>query len=153
MYPGNLSLTNHVMTFENLFLRRILGVLILALLFATGCSGNVAVKGRVTYSDNGEPVQSGLVVFIGEKEMGRGAIKNGRYSVGLLKDGDGIPPGTYTVSADSYETPVYETVDMHGNRSAPPPRQQEIYYTKEPQPVEVTKSMTYDFTVERGKRP
>jgi len=141
------------MTFENLFFRRPLGVLILASLFATGCSGNMVVTGKVTYSDNGEPVQSGLVVFTGEKEIGRGVIKNGGYSIGLIRDGDGIPPGTYTVSADSFEVPVTETVDRHGNRSTPPPQQQEIYYTKEPQSVEVTKSMTYDFTVERGKRP
>jgi len=145
---------------KNMLFRLVPGVLLMMSLVVTGCSDKAIVSGMVTYSDNGEPVQSGMVVFIGDKEQGRGLITNGRYSIGLLKDGDGIPPGTYTVSADQASSAmgsamsVAATVYMDGS-SAPatevPPM--ESYYTKEPQSLEVKKSMTYDFTVERGTRP
>jgi len=143
------------MCFENFFFRQVPGVLLLLGLFLTGCNNNVTVTGQVTYSDNGEPVQSGMVIFNGSKEMGRGTIMSGRYSVGLFKDGDGLPPGTYTVSADSLEvsSAMESAVDMDGNRSTGGSQPQEIYYTKEPKTLEVKKSMIYDFTVERGKRP
>ena len=143
------------MFFGNLFSRGTLWALILASLLASGCSKNLAVTGTVTYSDDGSPVQSGLVVFTGDKEAGRGVIKDGKYSIGLLKNAGGIPPGTYKVSADSYEMPVYNSVDMSGNRlnSSTTTTEQELYYTKDPQTIDVRKSMTYDFTVERGKRP
>ena len=143
------------MFFDNLFSRRMLGTLVLVSVFAIGCSRNVTVTGTVTYSDDGSLVQSGLVVFTGDEEVGRGVINNGKYSVGLLKDGGGIPPGTYKVSADSIENPVYESVDMFGNRTdgGASAQDQELYYTAEPQTVDVQKSMTYDFKVERGKRP
>ena len=140
------------MLFKNLSFRLMFGVLILAPFFVVGCNDSVTVTGKVTYSDNGEPVKSGLVVFTGEKEAGRGVIKDGKYSIGLIKDGDGLPPGKYVVSADSLENPVYESVNMDGTRSTPTPQNQEIYYTKEPQTVDVSKAMTYDFAVERGKR-
>ena len=41
---------------------------------------------------------------------------------------------------------------MFGNRTQAS-QDAEVYYTKEPQTIEVKKSMTYDFVVERGKRP
>ena len=141
------------MPFSKFFFRRLPGVLALVCLFTIGCGNNVTVTGKVTYSDNGESVQSGLVIFAGEKDGGRGVIKDGKYSIGLVKDGDGVPPGKYTVSADSYESPVYETVNMDGTRSTPSAQKQEVYYTLEPKTIDVSKSMTYDFTVERGKRP
>jgi len=140
------------MCYNNFFFRLLPGVL-LSCLCLTGCSNNMAVTGQVTYSDNGEPVQSGMVVFSGDKEMGRGVIKNGRYSIGLTTDGGGISPGTYSVSSNSLPSLAYEEVDMFGNRSTVQPEPKELYYTKEPKIVEVTKSMTYDFTVERGERP
>jgi hypothetical protein len=141
------------MTFENVFFRLKTGALILLCLFAFGCGKNVSVTGTVTYSDTGEPVKFGMVVFTGEKEIGRGAIKDGKYSVGLINDRDGIPPGKYTVSSDEFPAPNYNMVDMFGNRSPSSSQNQEVYYTKEPKTIEVKKSMTYDFTVERGVRP
>jgi hypothetical protein len=141
------------MFFTKFFVQRLPGMLVLVCLCVTGCDGNVKVTGSVTYSDNGEPVRSGSVVFLGEKDTARGTIKDGKYAAGLIKDGDGIPLGQYVVSADSLENPVYESVNMDGTRSEASAQPQEIYYTKEPKTVDVTKSMTYDFTVERGKRP
>ena len=98
-----------------------------------------------------------MVVFSSDKELGRAAIKNGYYSAGLLKDGEGLPPGNYQVSAENASSPIAsamaQTVDMYGNRSTIDAGSVESYYTKEPQTIEVKKSMTYDFTVERGTRP
>ena len=132
------------------------GMLLLTSLCFIGCgSGHVTVSGTVTFSDNGEPVKSGSVIFTGDKVMGRGTIKDGRYSVGLIRDGDGLPPGTYTVSANRRWSPMVdaETVDMHGNHIKSDSTQEEFYYTKEPITIEVTKPMTFDFTVERDGRP
>ena len=147
------------MCFKNFFFRLTLCMLLAACLFATGCSGRVGVTGTVTYSDNGEPVQSGMVIFNGDKVMGRGTIKDGFYSVGFFKDGDGLAPGTYTVSADALPISAASrameaaSFDMHGNNTAAASSPQEVYYTKEPHTLEVKRSMTFDFTVERGERP
>ena len=144
------------MFFENFFSRLMPGVLLLSLLL-TGCSDKVAVTGNVTYSDNGEPVKFGMVIFNGDKEQGRGTIKDGYYSAGLLKDGEGLPPGLYTVSAENASSPMSAAmaatvVAPDGSRSAVTADELESYYTKEPQIIEVKKAMTYDFTVERGPR-
>jgi len=141
------------MTFKNVILRKRAGLLILLCFFAFGCSKNVSVTGMVSYSDTSEPVKFGMVVFTGEKEIARGVIKDGKYSIGLIKDGDGVPPGTYTVSSDAFPPPNYALVDMFGNVQSASSEEVEVYYTKEPQAIEVKKSMTYDFTVERGVRP
>ena len=65
------------------------------LTITTGCSPNVKVTGTVTYED-GSPVRSGQVQLEG-KVLGRGAINEGKFSLGLIKDGQGVPPGPYEV--------------------------------------------------------
>jgi len=133
----------------------------LVCLFTLGCGKYVKVSGTVTYSDTGESVEFGTIVFSSAQEEGRGTIKDGKYSVGRVKDGDGILPGTYTISSDSYPPPPQQLLapsmtDMQGNVVGPtqgtPTREREIYYTKEPQTIEIKKSMTYDLQVERGVR-
>ena len=141
------------MTLTTVFFRQGPCLLVLLCLFAVGCSKNMIVQGTVTYSDTGEPVKSGLVVFTGTKDIGRGVIKDGKYSVGLINDGDGIPPGTYTVSSDAFPVPAMDRGPSMSGNPLPPPENQEVYYTESPQTVEVTKPMTFDFTVERGVRP
>jgi hypothetical protein len=128
-------------------------MLLLMCLFVLGCSQNVKVTGKVTYSDNGDPVKFGTVIFTGEKEFGQGTINDGKYSVGLSKDGEGILPGTYTVAADSVSFSMSPGTDMAGNPIQMDAGGKELYYTKEPKTIEVKKSMIYDFTVERGSRP
>jgi hypothetical protein len=105
----------------------------------------------------------GVVIFTGEKEAGRGTIKDGKYSVGLVKDGEGIPRGKYTIASDSFEIIAPPSISMgppiggpgmspsQANQTAPIER--EIYYTKEPQTIEIKKTMAFDFQVERGSRP
>ena len=148
------------MKLDNLVFRCGTGVLLLVCLCAFGCGKNVKVTGMVTFSDNGEPVKSGTVFFASETEMGRGSIKDGKYSIGLINDGEGVPRGTYTVSSESpFIVAPRPMVMMSADgtpvqvSSTPPPSDdRELYYTKDPQTIEVKKSMTYDFQVERGVR-
>ena len=140
---------------KNCFSRLMPGVLLC--LLVTGCGDKVNVSGTVTYSDNGEPVKFGMVIFNGETLVGKGAINDGKYSVGLISDGDGIPRGTYTISSDSPYIPEPPKVAMMGIDGKPVPtntqtHERELFYTKEPQTIEIKKSMKYDFSVERGVR-
>ena len=142
------------MTLDNFVFRIGTGILFLVCLFIAGCgSGNVTVTGTVTYSDTGEPVKSGTVMFSNEKTQGRGTIKDGTYSVGLMEDGEGVPPGTYTVSANSFPMSNMSTSTMPGDQPQLAAPDREVYYTDDPQAVDVQKSMTYNFEVERGVRP
>ena len=66
------------------------------LLFAAGC-GQPKVTGTVTYSD-GTPLERGTVNFQTATHAAMGSLdKNGRYTIGGAKTGDGVPPGTYRV--------------------------------------------------------
>jgi hypothetical protein len=73
----------------------------------SGCSNNVGVSGKVTFPD-GKPLAVGTVVFTNsEGFFARAGIRsNGSYQMGRIKDGDGIPKGTYIVyllDADTIE--------------------------------------------------
>jgi hypothetical protein len=71
---------------------------VLGILFLTGCSDKVSVSGKVLFQ-SGEPVTKGLVLFENEKLSGISDIKpDGSYSIGLIKPGEGIPPGTYNIA-------------------------------------------------------
>jgi hypothetical protein len=73
-------------------------LLILAGIVLTGCSNRVSVSGKVLLQ-SGEPVTQGLVIFENEKFSGISDIKeDGSYSIGLIKSGEGIPPGTYNIA-------------------------------------------------------
>ena len=84
-------------------------IILFAALCCVGCSQYVAVTGTVTYSD-GTPVTRGQVVFENETFLGRADVQSdGSYRMGRLKDGDGIPSGTYRVylsDTDIYEPPA-----------------------------------------------
>ncbi len=70
-------------------------------LFALGCgdANRVNVRGTVTFSDDGSPLKRGVVCFDNEKVMARGTLKpDGSYTIGVERDGRGIPPGSYKVS-------------------------------------------------------
>lgn len=68
--------------------------------FAVGCNSKIAVSGKVTFPD-GSPLTVGKVVF--EDQAGEftysGILKpDGSYTLGTLKETDGIPKGTYKVA-------------------------------------------------------
>ncbi|MDR1957465.1 MAG: carboxypeptidase-like regulatory domain-containing protein [Planctomycetaceae bacterium] len=70
----------------------------------SGCSDRVHVSGKVLLR-SGEPVTKGLVLFENEKLSGIGNIQtDGSYSIGLLKPGEGIPPGTYSIAIQATGT-------------------------------------------------
>jgi hypothetical protein len=73
-------------------------VLPLLMIFCmSGCGGDHKVTGKVTFPDN-EPLTKGQVMFQKEGFIASGTIqKDGTYSAGKLKDGDGLPPGEYKV--------------------------------------------------------
>jgi hypothetical protein len=77
---------------------RTLAVLSLIItLFLTGCSRNVPLSGKVTFSD-GEPVTLGNVFFVTPTTIAQAAIqKDGTYTVGSMAETDGMPRGEYEV--------------------------------------------------------
>ena len=71
---------------------------LLVLVLAVGCDGNVQLKGKVVFSDDKSPVPVGTVCFQTDTFLARGNLKpDGTFVVGSLKQGDGLPPGTYHV--------------------------------------------------------
>ncbi|MDR1960359.1 MAG: carboxypeptidase-like regulatory domain-containing protein [Planctomycetaceae bacterium] len=75
----------------------IFGILFLLLQGLLGCSHAITVKGKVTFSD-GTPLEIGKVVFENDQRTFTGKIqKEGTFSMGQLKEGQGIPPGKYRV--------------------------------------------------------
>ena len=76
----------------------IFSFIVLATAVFVGCSNNVQLRGKVTYSDDGLPLEVGTVCFAKDNSMSSGVIQSdGTYVLGTLKGSDGIPPGTYSV--------------------------------------------------------
>jgi hypothetical protein len=78
-----------------------LAVLAMTLVLLAGCnSGRSTVTGTVTY-DDGTPVESGIVIgdatVDGKPVSVQGMIRNGAFSWGGAKEGDGALPGQYKV--------------------------------------------------------
>ncbi|MCL2117381.1 MAG: hypothetical protein FWH27_03030 [Planctomycetaceae bacterium] len=114
-------------------------IILSPLVFLTfGCNNNVKVVGTVKYSGDGSLVNSGEIVFSDGANSARGSIKDGRYSVGLLKDGQGIPKGTYQVTAES-------TRPSLGGQPT------ESFSMPKPLTVDVQKSMELDIVVDKLK--
>jgi hypothetical protein len=75
---------------------QIIFILILCIMLS-GCGSGFKVTGKVTFSD-GQPLTVGKVIFTNGQISAYGKINsNGEYRLGLVKDGDGIPAGTYQV--------------------------------------------------------
>ena len=71
---------------------------LLILLFCMGCGKNVPLRGKVL-DEGGNPITVGMVNFVSEQqELSRAKIQSdGSYTVGTLKETDGLPPGKYKV--------------------------------------------------------
>ncbi len=73
--------------------------LVLISLALVGCSDRIPLQGQVTFSDDGSPLSRGTVLFDDGQIMARGTIQSdGTYVVGIDREDDGIPAGTYRVS-------------------------------------------------------
>ena len=63
-----------------------------------GCGTNVKFGGRVTYSDDGSPLTTGMVCFESNSLLARGELgQDGYYDLGSMNLKDGIPKGEYRV--------------------------------------------------------
>ncbi|MDR2115626.1 MAG: hypothetical protein LBP87_04515 [Planctomycetaceae bacterium] len=77
--------------------------LLFFLLFYTiilyGCNGGkVPLQGRVTFSDDGSPLITGIVIFSTPSFQSRGEIQpDGTFRVASTGKNDGLPPGEYEV--------------------------------------------------------
>ena len=74
----------------------VLILLALSVMLFSGC-GQTKVTGKIAFPD-GSPLTTGVVLFENDQHTYKGTIKNGTFSMGMLKDGEGIPPGEYRVA-------------------------------------------------------
>lgn len=72
--------------------------LLLCALISVGCSENVSITGKVTFSDDNAPAPNGIICFDSGANVARGTIKSdGTFKMGTLKEADGLPAGSYKV--------------------------------------------------------
>ncbi len=91
--------------------RRNILLLTLILLVSIGCSDKRPLSGKVTFSDNGEPLTKGAVFFTTPTFVAQGDLKkDGTYTVGSLDLDDGIPPGDYKVYIAGADDITYRNV-------------------------------------------
>jgi hypothetical protein len=85
------------------------------LLVIAGCSNKVKVGGTVKF-DDGMPLDAGQVFMSNGTFMFQGKIlSDGTFSIGEIKDGDGIPPGNYGIwiaGANPSATDQYQTLKI-----------------------------------------
>ena len=74
-------------------------ILLLLVVSLVGCSRpGPAVTGKVTFTD-GSPLTVGEVLFDNGSILARATIQpDGSFSLGMVKDGEGVPVGQYKVS-------------------------------------------------------
>jgi hypothetical protein len=123
-------------------------------LIFTGCSDKTQISGQVTYTDE-TPVYPGKVCFTAGKNTFYGRLnKEGRYSVGEFKDGEGIPAGKYDVWVaetgyaveiikNGKPTGLYDSVERVSAKYTNPNPECPKYELKR------GGSKTFDFTVEK----
>lgn len=124
---------------------------LISLLFG-GCGGNVKVSGKVVFSDDQTPVTKGTIKFTDGKHSATAGIKSdGTYTVGSVKENDGLPPGEYKIFIMGSEK----------MESAPGGGLPTVTYTIDRKyekadtsglVLKVEKSMTYDIEVDRFKK-
>ncbi|MDR1485334.1 MAG: carboxypeptidase-like regulatory domain-containing protein [Planctomycetaceae bacterium] len=67
----------------------------------SGC-GNVPIGGRVTFSDNGEPLPTGTVCFVNGNQQGNGKIDASGYYKLDFGNKRGIPKGEYKIYIEAF---------------------------------------------------
>lgn len=88
-------------------------VCVLLILGMGGCGpSNMNIHGKVTFAD-GQPLKKGIVCFESDKVFARGEIDTeGNYTLGSLKENDGLPAGTYRVYINGAH--ASEGIDANG---------------------------------------
>ncbi|MDR1383394.1 MAG: hypothetical protein LBJ67_06055, partial [Planctomycetaceae bacterium] len=93
-------------------------ILVTLLVSATfiGCSGNVPLGGRITFTDNGEPLPEGTIGFVSGTNQARGDIdKDGKYTLGFQSAGNGLPKGEYKVYIQAVQVELQMGADKNGD--------------------------------------
>jgi hypothetical protein len=125
-----------------------LSICTLILIFS-GCSNKISVTGIVKYAD-GSPLTIGSVIFENDKEQYFGQLNTeGKFNLGGIKSGDGIPPGLYKVRLAGTE----ETQDIENDRVIV--KHVDNKYTNVATSgltAEVGKQRTFDFIVEKPEK-
>ncbi|MDR2168546.1 MAG: hypothetical protein LBP59_00195 [Planctomycetaceae bacterium] len=89
-------------------------IIAVSLLFVCGC-GNVPLGGRITFSDNEEPLPTGTVCFVNGIEQANGKIDpNGYYKVDFGNK-RGIPKGEYKIYIEAFRTESEPTGGIYVN--------------------------------------
>ena len=126
-----------------------------------GCSENVPLSGRITFEDNGEPLTMGTIAFIKGAEQSRSEIdSDGRYNLGFMKKGDGLPKGEYqiyiqAVRVETAKGPVNSDGDAEEIILGATPLIADKYKNPETSGLTFTadgKTKTFDIQVERPGR-
>jgi hypothetical protein len=148
-------------------MRNLFGFIFLSFVLMSGCSSNVRMSGTVSFSDNGEPLETGFVVFDDGTIQARGKIKSGgKYVLGLLKENDGVPKGKYRVYI--FDANQYEDTNIINTEAMTEGGGGQKVYLKKAVPLIDSKLMnaetsgwtchvdgsskTYNITVDRPKR-
>lgn len=106
--------------------------LLLVCVSFSGCgNGDVKIAGTASYSD-GTPLPHGIITISDDKSQYTGPVKNGKFVMGGLAPGSGMPPGNYKVY-------VSNCIDESGKNLV-----KDIYTTadKTPLTLEVVKGKT-----------
>ncbi|MDR1477559.1 MAG: hypothetical protein LBJ00_01300 [Planctomycetaceae bacterium] len=81
-----------------------------------GCSGNVPLGGRITFTDNGEPLSEGTIGFVSGTNQARGDIdKDGKYTLGFQSAGNGLPKGEYKIYIQAVQVELQMGADENGD--------------------------------------
>ncbi|MDR2169704.1 MAG: hypothetical protein LBP59_06150 [Planctomycetaceae bacterium] len=136
--------------------------LLVIVLLVSGCSRNVGVNGKVTFSDDGAPVSTGTVCFVQESgsTLARGDLQpDGTYVIGTMKMSDGLLSGKYNVYLDNTkkqtDTKKTDEIDPITNKPKEIPIYEEQvdpkFHNKETSglTVEIKGSTRFDFKVDR----
>jgi hypothetical protein len=73
-------------------------VVLFSILFLTGCGDRIRVEGMVSFPD-GTPLPTGKIIFEDATQTFTADInKDGKFRMGMLRDGEGLPAGKYNVA-------------------------------------------------------
>ena len=136
-------------------------ILVVASLFS-GCGGNARITGQVKF-DDGTPLTIGEVIFESNTVQARGPIDTaGKYTMGTIKDGDGVPPGQYRVYVSGAVEPTGKQLPYYPGGEPMPtdtpttyPEMRSLIDVKHTQSItsgltcDVTGSQKFDITVSK----
>jgi hypothetical protein len=125
----------------------------------SGCGQNVPLSGRITFSDTGEPLPLGTIGFTDGKIQARSDIDaDGKYTLGFLSAGDGLPKGEYKIYIQAVRVEMQTGPDTDGDGQPDIIDRKEIpliaqkYASPESSGLTFTadgKTKTFDITVEK----